>query len=95
MHPSKALHGKAEPAPVALPVCDHYAGSEALLVKSLALQARLGPVFDITADCEDSPPGHEAAHAAMVGALSLARVSVEAQLTIEGRPYQARFEYVF
>ena len=69
MHPSKALHGKAEPAPVALPVCDHYAGSEALLVKSLALQARLGPVFDITADCEDSPPGHEAAHAAMVGAL--------------------------
>ena len=55
---------------MALPVCDHYAGSEALLVKSLALQARLGPVFDITADCEGgAPPGREAAHAAMVGAL--------------------------
>ncbi len=70
MHPSKALYGATVPAPVALPVCDHYAGSEALLVKSLALQERLGPVFDITADCEQSAPqGHEVAHAAMVGAL--------------------------
>ncbi|HEU4621070.1 MAG TPA: aldolase/citrate lyase family protein [Burkholderiaceae bacterium] len=42
-----------EAAPVALPVCDHYAGSEKLMHKSLALQAELGPVFDITFDCED------------------------------------------
>ena len=38
---------------VSLPVCDHYCGSPALLAKSLALQARLGPVLDVTADCED------------------------------------------
>ncbi len=70
VHPSKALYGRTESPSVALPVCDHYAGSEALLVKSLALQARLGPVFDITADCEGgAPPGREAAHATMIGEL--------------------------
>ena len=32
-----------EAPPAVLPVCDHYAGSEKLMLKSLALQAQLGP----------------------------------------------------
>lgn len=56
--------------PVLLPVCDHYAGSEKLMRKSMALQQELGPVFDITFDCEDgASAGNETAHAQMVGAL--------------------------
>jgi citrate lyase subunit beta/citryl-CoA lyase len=54
----------------ALPAVDHYAGAEKLLRKALALQQELGPVFDITGDCEDGAPiGGEAGHAAMVAAL--------------------------
>ena len=52
---------------VSLPVCDHYCGSPALLAKSLALQARLGPVLDVTADCEDgAAAGDELAHARLM-----------------------------
>lgn len=69
MHPSEVLfQGKRPPA--SLPVCDHYAGSEKLMHKSMALQQELGPVFDITFDCEDgAAAGDEAAHAARVAAL--------------------------
>ena len=50
-----------------LPVCDHYAGVEARMTKSLDLQAELGPVFDVTLDCEDGAPlGGEAEHAHLV-----------------------------
>lgn len=57
-------------APVSLPVCDHYAGSEKLMRKSLALQHQRGPVFDITFDCEDgAAAGREADHARLVGEL--------------------------
>jgi len=60
--------GEAPPAP--LPVCDHYAGSEKLMRKSLALQMQLGPVFDVTLDCEDGAAvGHEAEHAELVASL--------------------------
>jgi citrate lyase subunit beta / citryl-CoA lyase len=53
--------------PAVMPPCDHYAGSEKLIRKSLALQAQLGPVFDITLDCEDGAQvGQEAAHAELV-----------------------------
>ncbi|SAK75753.1 HpcH/HpaI aldolase/citrate lyase family protein [Caballeronia arationis] len=56
-----------EVQPAVLPPCDHYAGSEKLMKKSLALQAQLGPVFDITLDCEDGAQiGQEAAHAELV-----------------------------
>jgi citrate lyase subunit beta / citryl-CoA lyase len=59
-----------EAPPAVLPVCDHYAGSEKLMMKSLALQAQLGPVFDVTLDCEDGAQvGHEAEHAALVASL--------------------------
>jgi citrate lyase subunit beta / citryl-CoA lyase len=59
-----------EPQPAVLPPCDHYAGSEKLMKKSLALQAQLGPVFDITLDCEDGAQvGQEAEHAELVASL--------------------------
>jgi len=69
MHPSEVLfHGKHKP--VTIPACDHYAGSEKLMRKSLALQQELGPVFDITFDCEDgAAAGNEDAHARLVASL--------------------------
>lgn len=68
MHPSEVLfQGKR---PLLLPVCDHYAGSEKLMRKSIALQQEIGPLFDITLDCEDgASAGNEAAHARLIGAL--------------------------
>lgn len=70
-HPRDALFD-ADEAPPALPVCDHYCGVEARMRKSLALQAELGPVFDITLDCEDGAPiGGEAEHAHMVAELAM------------------------
>jgi citrate lyase subunit beta/citryl-CoA lyase len=69
-HPREALFDGAEIAP-ALPVCDHYCGVEARMRKSLALQAELGPVFDVTLDCEDGAPiGGEAEHVRMVAELA-------------------------
>ena len=41
MHPSEVLF-QGKHRPVTLPVCDHYAGSEKLMRKSLALQQELG-----------------------------------------------------
>jgi citrate lyase subunit beta/citryl-CoA lyase len=60
-----------EDAPAAwLPVCDHYSGVEALMRKSLALQAELGPVFDVTLDGEDGAPvGGEMDQAALIAEL--------------------------
>lgn len=66
MHPSEVLfQGKHQPA--SIPACDHYAGSEKLMRKSIALQQELGSLFDITFDCEDgAAAGNEAAHARLV-----------------------------
>ncbi len=69
MHPSDVLF-QGMHQPVSLPACDHYAGSEKLMRKSMLLQQQLGPVFDITFDCEDgAAAGNERAHAALVGEL--------------------------
>ncbi|TFW19341.1 CoA ester lyase [Massilia arenosa] len=69
MHPSEVLF-QNQRAPLLLPACDHYAGSEKLMRKSMALQQELGPVFDITFDCEDgAAAGNELAHAQLVGQL--------------------------
>ena len=69
MHPSEVLFQGAR-QPVSLPVCDHYAGSEKLMRKSIALQQELGPIFDITLDCEDgAAAGNEEAHARLVAEL--------------------------
>ncbi|WP_025916412.1 CoA ester lyase [Herminiimonas sp. CN] len=69
MHPSEALfQGKHQP--VSIPVCDHYAGSEKLMRKSVALQQQLGPVFDITLDAEDgAATGNEASHARLIASI--------------------------
>jgi citrate lyase subunit beta/citryl-CoA lyase len=67
MHPSQALFQDSI-SPAFLPVCDHYAGSEKLMRKSLTLQNEIGPSFDITFDCEDgASTGSEIAHAKLVG----------------------------
>ena len=69
MHPSEVLF-QGKRAPVSIPVCDHYAGSEKLMRKSLALQQELGPIFDITLDCEDgASAGSEEQHAQLVASL--------------------------
>ncbi|MES2100978.1 MAG: aldolase/citrate lyase family protein [Pseudomonadota bacterium] len=70
-HPRDALFDSDEFA-AALPVCDHYCGVEVRMRKSLALQAEMGPVFDVTLDCEDGAPiGGEAEHAHMVAELAM------------------------
>ena len=70
MHPRTALFDPEERQPPALPVCDHYAGVEARMRKSLQLQHELGPVFDITLDNEDGAPvGGEIEHALLIAAL--------------------------
>ncbi|MDQ2927820.1 MAG: aldolase/citrate lyase family protein [Pseudomonadota bacterium] len=64
--PGTLLFGAADAAGT-LPVCDHYAGIESRMTKSLELQAELGPVFDVTLDCEDGAPvGGEREHAHLV-----------------------------
>jgi citrate lyase subunit beta/citryl-CoA lyase len=69
LHPGTVLYRGAQPFP-ALAACEHYAGSEKLIGKALALQAELGPLFDITCDCEDgAPAGREREHASMIAAL--------------------------
>jgi len=66
LHPRLALFEDGERAPQ-LPVVDHYCGVEQRMRKSLELQAAMGPVFDITLDCEDGAPiGGEAEHVQMV-----------------------------
>ena len=69
MHPSEVLfQGKRQP--LLLAACDHYAGSEKLMRRSVALQQELGPLFDITFDCEDgASAGAEEAQARLVAAL--------------------------
>lgn len=73
-HPRDALFEAGEALP-ALPVCDHYAGVEARMRKSLALQRELGErfggaVFDATLDGEDGAPvGGEHEHALLIAEL--------------------------
>ncbi|MEN9435628.1 MAG: hypothetical protein RIR09_283 [Pseudomonadota bacterium] len=75
LHPRAALLG-AQGASVYLPVCDHYSGLEARMVKSLQLQADMIAefgvcVFDVTLDCEDGAPiGGEAEQAQRIVALA-------------------------
>lgn len=74
IHPRKALFG-SEHRPHTLPVCDHYAGIEMRMRKSLALQAEMAEepgraVFDVTLDLEDGAPvGGEHEQAELVAEL--------------------------
>ena len=68
-HPKSVLFAGEKPFPI-LPAVDHYAGSEKLMKKAVQLQKELGPIFDITCDCEDGAhAGAEREHAEMAAAL--------------------------
>ncbi|MDR0735557.1 MAG: CoA ester lyase [Zoogloeaceae bacterium] len=59
-----------ENIPPPLPAVDHYAGTEKTMLKALSLQREMGPVFDITLDCEDGARiGNEAEHARLCAEL--------------------------
>ncbi len=63
VHPKDALFGGEKPFPL-IPACEHFAGSEKLILKALSLQDSIGQVFDITCDCEDgAASGQERDHA--------------------------------
>ena len=66
-HPDSVLYHDGSRRFPQLPACEHYAGNEKLIAKALALQAELGPVFDLTCDCEDgAATGEEQQHVEMV-----------------------------
>lgn len=66
VHPRDALFKGEKPFPI-VPACEHFAGSEKLIIKALEQQEKLGPIFDITCDCEDgAPAGKEQEHAEMI-----------------------------
>lgn len=82
LHPAAVLYPGTKPFP-ALCACEHYAGSEKLIRKALELQAELGPVFDVTADCEDgASAGREREHAERVAALLLDAANVHGRLGV-------------
>jgi citrate lyase subunit beta / citryl-CoA lyase len=68
-HPDTVLFQGEKGVP-ALPACEHFAGNEKFILKAFALQQEMGPVFDVTCDCEDgAPAGAERNHARMVARL--------------------------
>lgn len=74
IHPRQALFGAEHTTPT-LPVCDHYAGEESRMLKSMNLQTELAEetgraIFDVTLDLEDGAQvGGEHEHALMVAEL--------------------------
>jgi citrate lyase subunit beta / citryl-CoA lyase len=71
LHPHEALFKGERPFP-AIPSCEHFAGSEKLIAKALEIQQKLGPIFDVTCDCEDgAAPGREREHAEMIARMLL------------------------
>ena len=86
VHPSAALFDAGD-LPTPLPVCDHYCGVEARMRKSLAMQAELGPVFDVTLDCEDGAPiGGEAEHAQMAAELAMSQANAHGRVGARVHP---------
>ncbi len=81
VHPRQALFDPGESPAASLPVCDHYAGVELRMRKSLELQAELGPVFDVTLDGEDGAPvGGEVEHAQLIAELVDSRANVHGRV---------------
>ncbi len=69
VHPRDVLYQSDSAFPI-LPAVDHYAGSEKLMRKALALQGELGPIFDLTCDCEDgAAAGFEEPHRRLCAAI--------------------------
>jgi citrate lyase subunit beta/citryl-CoA lyase len=65
-HPRDAFFPGEKPFP-SIAACEHVAGREKFIAKALELRAELGPIFDVTCDCEDgAEPGREKEHAAMI-----------------------------
>lgn len=86
VHPRDALFEAGDTLPL-LPVCDHYAGVEARMRKALQLQAELGPVFDVTLDCEDGAPiGGEREHAHLCAELVLSAANVHGRVGARAHP---------
>jgi citrate lyase subunit beta / citryl-CoA lyase len=86
VHPRQALFDTDEGA-TPLPVCDHYAGVEVRMRKSLELQAELGPVFDVTLDCEDGAAvGGEAEHAQLVSEMLMSAANVHGRVGARVHP---------
>jgi citrate lyase subunit beta / citryl-CoA lyase len=66
VHPDAALFAGEKPFPI-IPACEHFAGSEKLILKALEQMEKFGPVFNVTCDCEDgAPAGREREHAEMI-----------------------------
>jgi citrate lyase subunit beta / citryl-CoA lyase len=87
LDPRIALFDPGEPVAVSLPVCDHYAGVESRMRRSLELQAELGPVFDVTLDCEDGAPvGAEREHAHLVAELAMSPLNRHARVGARVHP---------
>jgi len=79
-HPSSVLFAGEQPFPI-LPAVDHYAGSEKMMRKALALQQELAhhsrSIFDVTCDCEDGAhAGAEAEHASMAAEIIISADNV-------------------
>ncbi|UXH80195.1 HpcH/HpaI aldolase/citrate lyase family protein [Roseateles amylovorans] len=88
IHPAQALFEEGV-APVVLPVVDHYCGVEARMRKSLELQVQMGPVFDITLDCEDGAPiGGEAEHMLLVLHLLNSTLNAHGRVGVRVHPFQ-------
>ena len=87
VHPRDALFDAGETPAALLPVCDHYAGVEVRMRKSLELQAERGPVFDVTLDCEDGAPiGGETEHAHLVAELAMSAANVHGRVGARVHP---------
>ncbi len=93
--PRDVLFGAGD-RPPALPVCDHYAGVEPRMSKSLQLQAEWGPIFDVTLDNEDGAPvGGEVDHAHLIASLLGGNDNRHGRVGVRLLPVEhARFEDV-
>lgn len=93
MQASAALF-EGHSTPVYLPACDHYAGSEKLMLKSMALQSEYRGGFDITFDCEDGAAvGHEKQHAELIKELLHSESNVFGRIGVRiHEPNHACFE---
>ncbi len=96
LHPRAALFDPDEAPALSLPVCDHYAGVEVRMRKSLALQAEMGPVFDLTLDGEDGAPvGGELEQAQLIAELVMSAANRHGRVGARVLPLgHARFEDV-
>jgi citrate lyase subunit beta/citryl-CoA lyase len=90
-HPSKVLYA-GERESVILNACEHYAGSEKLMLKALELQAAKHGSFDVTFDLEDgAPEGRETEHAELASTLAASEKNVHhrAGIRIHARNHAA------